>query len=86
MSTSNLTYSSGDAAIRMGAPSERWLIEKLRAGAFPGRKVGRHWRMTDSDISDALAACSNEVRRIQAAATPGRAGLTPTSRKRVMSQ
>ncbi|TRW81244.1 DNA-binding protein [Mycolicibacterium sp. 018/SC-01/001] len=86
MSTTNLTYSSGDAAIRMGAPSERWLIEKLRAGAFPGRKVGRHWRMTDSDIADALAVCSNEVRRSRSASTARLSGLTPTSRKRVMSQ
>ncbi|TFV60430.1 DNA-binding protein [Mycobacterium sp. PS03-16] len=68
----------------MGAPSERWLIEKLRAGAFPGRKVGRHWRMTEEDIVDALAACSNEVCRVPAAAIPARSGLTSTSRKRVM--
>ncbi|KUI20482.1 hypothetical protein AU192_16385 [Mycobacterium lehmannii] len=84
MSTTNLTYSSADAADKMGAPSERWLIEKLRSGVFPGRKVGRHWRMTEEDIADALTACSNEVRRIPAEAMPSPSGLTLTSRKRVM--
>lgn len=59
-----LTYSSADAADWMGAPSERWLIHKLRAGAFPGRKVGRNWRMTEQDITDALDVCANDIRRI----------------------
>ncbi|MGQ9350712.1 DNA-binding protein [Mycolicibacterium gilvum] len=79
-----LTYSSADAADRMGAPSERWLIQKLRAGAFPGRKVGRNWRMTEQDITDALDACANDIRRITTNAESSSSGLTPTSRKRVV--
>ena len=78
-----LTYSLAEATERMGAPSERWLMLKLRAGAFPGRKVGRYWRMTEEDIADALDVCSNDVRRIPAKAKPSAAGLTPTSRKRL---
>ncbi|QAX95586.1 excisionase [Mycobacterium phage Nibb] len=34
--------------------SERWLTEQVRAGRIPGRKIGRHWRMTDADIETAL--------------------------------
>jgi hypothetical protein len=67
----------------MGAPSERWLIEQLRAGRFPGRKVGRHWRMTDDDVSAALDICSNEARHNVADAAPT-SGLTVTTRKRVL--
>ena len=75
----NKVYSTGQAYKQMGAPSERWLIEKLRSGEFPGRKVGRNWRMTEEDILDALDTCKNEG----IAATPS--GLTPRSRKRVTS-
>lgn len=80
-----LTYSIADAADRMGAPSERWLVQKLRAGAFPARKVGRNWRMTEQDITDALDACATDIRRIPTNAATSRSGLTPTSRKRVVS-
>jgi hypothetical protein len=66
----------------MGAPSERWLIEQLRAARFRGRKVGRLWRMTEQDILDALDVCSNDHARVTATA-PG-AGLTPRSKKRVV--
>lgn len=79
-----LTYSTAEAAKRMGAPSERWLIDQLRSGRFPGRKIGRTWRMTDSDIGDAIDLCGSNpstetrVRRVQ------HVGLTPTSRKKVV--
>ena len=61
-------------------PSERWLIEQLRAGRFPGRKVARHWRMTEQDIADALDLCRNKHRSIHVAPV---IGLTPRSRRRV---
>jgi len=77
------TYSAGEAAEIIGAPSERWLIEQLRAGRFPGRKVGRHWRMTDQDIQDALDICRNDTS--QASAVNSIVGLTPTSRRKVMN-
>lgn len=73
------TYSVAEAAEQIGAPSERWVVEQLRAGRFPGRKVARTWRMTDVDIADALEVCRNNPRVTKAAAV----GLTPTSRKRV---
>ncbi len=76
------TFSTADAARRIGASSERWLIEQIRAGRFPARKIGRHWRMTAEDISAALDACKNSPGSQPAPDRP--AGLTPTSRRRVL--
>lgn len=78
-----LTYSITEAAERIGAPSERWLIDQLRAGRFPGRKVGRRWRMTDSDMADAIDSCRINACSVTAASVGQRIGLTPTSRKKV---
>jgi hypothetical protein len=75
------TYSTADSARQMGC-SERWLIEQLRANRFPGRKVARHWRMTDQDIADALDICANELRR-STADVAMISGLTPRSHKKV---
>ena len=57
---------------------------EVRAGRFPAKKVGWHWRMTDRDTADALDICANDFRRPTtdvAMAT----GLTPRSRKKVAS-
>jgi hypothetical protein len=81
----SLTYDTATSVHKMGGPSERWLIEQLRSGRFPGRKVGRRWRMTDKDISDALDICGNNIRRV-ALNNRGHSpsfGLTPTSRKKM---
>ena len=74
----NKTYSVGQGTRRIGAPSERWYIERLRDGRLPGRKVGRKWRLTDEDIADALDLCKNDP-----AITTTPSGLTARSRKRV---
>jgi hypothetical protein len=73
------TYSTAEAAELIGAPSERWLIERLRSGTFRGRKIGRHWRLTEQDIADALDVCANDSGITSAVPS----GLTPRSRKRV---
>lgn len=52
--TCPLTYDLAEAAERIGGVSEKWLAVQLRKGKLRGRKVGRHWRMTDSDIKDAV--------------------------------
>lgn len=49
-----LTFDLAEAAERIGGVSERWLAAQLRAGAIPGRKVGRKWRMTAGDIDACL--------------------------------
>jgi hypothetical protein len=79
-----VTYSTAEAAEQIGAPSERWLIEHLRSGRFPGRKVGRHWRLTDQDIADVLDVCRNDASRAALPVVTPIVGLTPTSRKKVV--
>jgi hypothetical protein len=79
------TYSTAEATERIGAPSERWLVEQLRAGRFPGRKIGRHWRMTDQDVRDALDLCRNNSRSVHTHGAPV-VGLTPRSRKRISAE
>jgi hypothetical protein len=38
--------------------SERWLADKLRAGQFPAKKIGRKWVLSDDDIAIILQICS----------------------------
>lgn len=77
-----ITYDIAGAAQRMGAPSERWVVEQIRAGRFPARKMGRAWRMTEQDILDALDACRNSVSG-SSEVTVQRSGLTATSNRRL---
>ncbi|GAY18732.1 hypothetical protein MSZK_54580 [Mycobacterium sp. shizuoka-1] len=83
----SLTYDLAAATERIGAPSTEWLIVNLRHGRFPGRKIGRHWRLTDDDIQAILDICSNRHQRLNpkknVASASVATGLTPTSRKRV---
>lgn len=80
-SVANRTYPLEQAVKMIGAPSRRWLIERLRDGRFPGRKIGHKWRLTDEDITDILAACKSDA---QITATP--TGLTPRSRANAAAQ
>ena len=77
------TNAIADVADRIGAPSVRWVVDQIRSGRFPALKIGRIWRMTDQDIADALDACRNTLRP-QADPPQQLAGLTPTSRKRLI--
>ena len=56
------TYSLDDVAHSL-ACTTRWLTEQIRSGRFRARKIGRHWRMTDSDVAAALDACANDPLR-----------------------
>ena len=60
----------------IGAPSERWYVARLRDGRLPGRKVGRHWRLTEQDIAAAIDICKNDPH-----VTDAPTGLTPRSAK-----
>jgi hypothetical protein len=80
------TYSSVEAAEQMGC-RERWLLDQLRAGRFRGRKVARHWRLTDDDIQFALDVCANRVAPVVPADTKTAfSSLTPTSRRKLMGK
>jgi hypothetical protein len=41
------------------APSVRWMQDKLRRGEIRGRKIGRHWKLTDADLQAYLDATAN---------------------------
>jgi hypothetical protein len=43
------------------APSERYLVVRLRRGEIRGRKVGRHWRMSDDDIRSYIESLANQA-------------------------
>lgn len=61
------------------APSERYLMNRLRDGRIKGMKVGHQWRMTDAHIADYIAAVENHtVPRIAAEPTTG---LSSASRR-----
>ena len=55
-SPSPLVFDISAAAPLIGA-SERWLADKLRAGAFPGHKVARRWMLTEDDLREILRIC-----------------------------
>lgn len=88
--TCPLTYDLAAAAERIGGVSEKWLAVQLRSGKLPGRKVGRHWRMTQSDIEAAVETFGvgpqvNSGEGGSVSSKGGPAGLTKTSRRRLAS-
>lgn len=52
-----LVYEIDEAAVQLGK-SERWLADKLRAGQFPGRKIGRTWKLTPDDLDEIIRLCA----------------------------
>jgi hypothetical protein len=68
-----------EAVVEAGwAPSTHYLIVRLRRGEIPGRKVGRHWRMSDDDIQTYVASLSNR----SVAVEPSHGGLSLASSRR----
>jgi excisionase family DNA binding protein len=76
------TYTTAEVADKLGC-AERWLQDQLRAGRFRGRKIGRNWRMTDSDVQFALDVCANKVVTVVADVAPAFSSLSKTSRRRL---
>ena len=79
------THSIAEVAASMGA-SPRWVTEQIRSGRFRARKIGRAWRMTDSDVAAALEDCANHRPRPCAEVATIPTGLTRRSRRRVVGQ
>ncbi|WP_125078304.1 helix-turn-helix domain-containing protein [Mycobacterium sp. P7213] len=77
------TYSAAEVAEQIGAPSQRWVIEQLRSGRFPGRKIGRNWRLTEEDVIAALEVCRFNPSDPGEPAFSPVTGLTPTSRRNI---
>ena len=74
MSVANKTYPVAQAVKAIGAPSERWYVERLRDGRLPGRKIGRHWRLTDAGYRRRPRILKNDPH-----VTDAPTGLTPRS-------
>lgn len=51
------TYPVSVGARALGK-SERWYVEQLKTGRFPGHKAGRSWFLTADDIAAAIKATS----------------------------
>lgn len=85
------TYSLDEVADGLGCTA-RWLIEQVRAGKFPGRKIARGWRFTESDVDDIFTLCRNgfhgpdttSMRSVPVMSMAS--GLTATSRRRVVGE
>lgn len=77
------TYSVAEVAEQIGAPSQRWVVEQLRSGRFPGRKIGRNWRLTEEDVVAALEVCRFNPSETGDCAFSPVTGLTPTSRRNI---
>jgi hypothetical protein len=80
----NRTYSLAEAAAQICGDSmknpELWLRRRMRDGTITGVKVGRHVRMTEQQITDALAALEIGGARTQEPAR--RLGITAASLRR----
>lgn len=60
----------------IGCDSEDWLIDRVRDGTFPARKIVRQLRFTDADIDAILTACAYATRH---GTEPSIPQLTPRS-------
>ncbi|MGW4718324.1 hypothetical protein [Nocardia sp. NPDC004260] len=88
MPAETCTHSLAYVVEQTGVPSEDWLRRKLNAGEIPGRRAGRIWRMTDSDIAalvDYLArparASGTGIRSIAETPAASASGLTPRAKR-----
>jgi hypothetical protein len=88
MPAETCTHSLAYVIEQTGVPSEDWLRRKLNAGQIPGRKAGRIWRMTDSDIAALVDYLARPARTanggsssIADAPSAMSSGLTPRARR-----
>lgn len=64
--------------------SERWYLQQLRAGRFPGHKAGRTWYLTAADITAAIDETrrpSTGRRKPPQSADKARPASTPPTRR-----
>jgi hypothetical protein len=69
--------------------TERFVADKLRAGLWPGRKVGRKWVLTDEDLSKIISICSvnpmdaQPIGTASSQAPQGNSSMTLTTARRL---
>lgn len=52
------THSVAEVCALIGCDSEDWLIDRVRNGTFPARKIVRQLRFSDADVSGIIHACA----------------------------
>ncbi|WP_197048175.1 helix-turn-helix domain-containing protein [Mycobacterium paragordonae] len=51
-------YSVAEVCELLQCESEDWLVDRVRSGEFPARRVCRHLRFSVSDIESIIGACA----------------------------
>jgi hypothetical protein len=51
-------YSVLEVCELLQCDSEDWLVDRVRSGEFPARRVCRHLRFSVDDIENIIAACA----------------------------
>jgi excisionase family DNA binding protein len=70
-----------EAAEQLGC-TPRWYADQLRAGRFPGHKIGGKWRLSGQDIEDARIICRTAPASFRDNIHT-KNSMTPTSRRRL---
>lgn len=70
------THSIPEVCLLIGCDSRDWLIDRVRNGTFPGRRIVRELRFSDDDINNIIDACAVVPRTAEVEP------LLPTSRRR----
>jgi len=52
------THSIAEVCELIGCDSQDWLIDRVRNGTFPARRIVRQLRFSDADIEAIIAACA----------------------------
>lgn len=80
-------YELSEAAAKIRG-NVRWLADGLRAGRFPGKKIGRKWVLSDEDIVAILEICSVNHTSAFSADSCGTASssMTPTTARRLQQR
>lgn len=71
------THSVAEVCALIGCESEDWLVDRVRNGTFPGRKIVRQLRFGDVDIKAIIEVCAVRPKSSDALSLP-----VPNSRRR----
>jgi hypothetical protein len=56
------THSLDEVCALIGCESEDWLVDRVRSGLFPARRIVRQLRFSDTDIQEIIDACTVTIR------------------------
>jgi len=76
----NRAHSLAEVVEAGWAPSVHYLVVRLRRKEIPGRKVGRHWVMSDDDVRAYIDSRSNHA--AQPVPEDSHFGLSAASQRR----